>query len=282
MCGMVTSAATSGSGPKSALSFVAVASLHFSLINDCLRSQVLQSRQRTWLNVPVAPPALRGTESQPADSNGEAAPHSRNGAASPTSATGLGARFTLFWRRTDVDNHGAQRSHDPTQDLQHGLANAWRRCWTPTLLLRCTDGEGLGVLPITASMLQRGLRPAAQSILQPRCVVAQLSARIQAPGVGTSQYLQGVLRFAWLSLWLRFPHVASAAGSDSFMAAEMSRTCGSVDTGKLQPATVGVTVAAGQPIQVCLLAVSQVRLSCCACLHDISTARSNPMRRQQC
>ena len=51
------------------------------------------------------------------------------------------------------------------------------------LLLRSADGEGLGVLPITASILQRVLRPAAQSILQPRCVIAQLSARIQDPGM---------------------------------------------------------------------------------------------------
>jgi len=75
--------------------------------NDCLGLQVLHSRQRTWLNVPVAPPASPATEKQLADINGEATPHSRNGAASPTSAPDLGSRFTLFWRRTNVDNHGA-------------------------------------------------------------------------------------------------------------------------------------------------------------------------------
>jgi len=53
------------------------------------------------------------------------------------------------------------------------------------------------------------------------------------------------------------------------MPAEMTRTCSTVDTGKLQPATMGVTVPAGQPIQISLLATSQVRLGC-ACLHDIS------------
>jgi len=161
---------------------------------------VLHSRQQTWLNVPVAPPELPGTDYQSADSNGEAAPHRRNGTASPASATGLGARFTLFWRQTDVNNHGARRSHEPIQNLLHCYENAWRCCWMPTMLLRCADGEGLGVLPVTAPMLQRGLRPAARSILQPRCVVAQLSARIQAPGMGTSHYVQGVLRYGCLSL----------------------------------------------------------------------------------
>ena len=44
------------------------------------------------------------------------------------------------------------------------------------------DGEGLGVLPISDAMLQHSIRPEARSILQPRWVVAQLTALTQLPG----------------------------------------------------------------------------------------------------
>ncbi len=61
----------------------------------------------------------------------------------------------------------------------------------------------------------------------------------------------------------------SPAGSDSFMPAEIIRTCSTVETGKLQPATMGVTVPAGQFVQIRLLAASQVRLRR-SCLYNTS------------
>ncbi len=44
------------------------------------------------------------------------------------------------------------------------------------------DGEGLGVLPISDTMLQHSINPEARSLLQPRWVVAQLTVLGPAPG----------------------------------------------------------------------------------------------------
>ena len=46
------------------------------------------------------------------------------------------------------------------------------------------------------------------------------------------------------------------------MPARETRSCSPVDTGKLQPAVLGVTVPAGQPVQISLLAASQVGIKC--------------------
>ncbi len=65
------------------------------------------------------------------------------------------------------------------------------------------------------------------------------------------------------------------------MPAAMTRMSSTVDTGKLQPATLGVTVAAGQPLQIGLLAVNQVSLRCATCATSWTAHRSAGWRRNQ-
>jgi hypothetical protein len=52
-----------------------------------------------------------------------------------------------------------------------------------------------------------------------------------------------------------------------FSQVPMNRVCSAVDTGKLQPTTLGVTVPLGRPLQISLVAANQARIissrSCC-------------------
>ena len=144
--------------------------------------QVLHSRQRTWLHALVSHPAPPSSDETVTDSSSRPAPHSQHEAAASASAAELGSRFTLFWRRTDANSQGEQ-CLIILSNTGSCASVITKQCWVLRLWLARADGEGLGVLPITESMLRRGIGLVAQSILQPRHVVAVLTARTKAAGV---------------------------------------------------------------------------------------------------